>query len=64
MKSDRLVQWFAVLLLVWFVAACGLRQLATPPGAGITPRECVGTFRYPDSAGVCIPKTPTDSGAP
>lgn len=58
MKSDRLIQWFAALLLVWFVTACGLRQLATPPGADITPRECVGTFQYPDSAGVCIPKTP------
>lgn len=63
MTCSRLVRWAAALLFVWGAAACGLRQLATPPGASITPRECVGTFQYPDSAGVCIPKTPNDTGA-
>lgn len=53
----RDVLWAAVLLsLVW---GCALWSLGTPPGQRITPRACVGTFVYPDSAGHCIPRDST-----
>lgn len=48
----------AVWFLVTVLTGCVLfRPWAPQPSA--PPRECVGTFVYPDSAGHCVPKETT-----
>lgn len=55
--SWRDMLWAAALLS--FVWGCALWQLGTPPQPNSAPRECVGTFVYPDSAGHCVPRDST-----
>ena len=64
--TERLRDWgigyavgaLVMALLVWVFSGCVLfRPWAPQPSA--PPRECVGMFVYPDSAGHCVPPNGT-----
>lgn len=68
MRSDHLAFVRGVTVgvlattILWLITGCALYQLSQPPRPSVAPRECVGRYVHPDSAGHCVPRDTTVGG--